>query len=276
MNKPKIPKNLLVIGLIAIAALVLFGGGLGNLFGGGGNQIPQTGGNQGQLGDMFVAESVDQGGCPVGETNRLAANQPIYVGVERSQIPSGTQMFARLYYEGEPVEDAPQITADQSMQTCVWFEFQPVGQAFEPGNYSAEIFVNGNRADAVSFAVDNAQGGAPNSGALAGVELGQAYTAVQVNNAGCPVETADQFFSDEQIFVGFEQSFIPAGTTMFARLLYQGEPVEDTDEIRSERDLESCAWFVFEPVNGFTPGNYEVELYVNGEVVDRLPIQVTE
>lgn len=275
MNIPKIPKNLLVIGLIVIAALVLFGGGLGNLFGGG-NQIPQTGANQGQLGDMFVAEAVDQGGCPVGETNRLAANQPIYVGVERSQIPAGTTMFARLNYEGEPVEDAPQITADQAMQTCVWFEFQPVGQAFEPGNYSAEIFVNGNRAGEVRFAVDNTQSGALNSGALAGVDLGRAYTAVQVNDAGCPVETANQFFTDEQIFVGFEQSYIPAGTTMFARLLFQGEPVEDTDEIRSERDMDTCAWFVFEPVGGFTPGNYEVELYVNGELAERLPIQVTE
>jgi hypothetical protein len=71
-----------------------------------------------------------------------------------------------------------------------------------------------------------------------------------------------------------EESFIPAGTELFARLNYQGSPVEDTDVIRAERDRESCVWFIFEPQRGFNQGNYTVELFVNGQRVDSLPLQV--
>jgi hypothetical protein len=263
--------------IIALVAVCVIGaslfGGLGNLFGGGDRNSTsrQPGAAGGQLqSQMFVSDQVDNQGCPVGGASTFDNDRPIYAGLERTNIPRGTEIFARLYRDGRPVEDAPAITADREMNTCVWFEFSPsAGQSFEPGNYTAEIIVNGNRAGQVAFDVSGS--GIANTGR---VELGRLVTTTQVNSDGCPTDDVDTFFSDEPIYLSVEESFIPAGTELFARLNYQGSPVEDTDVIRAERDRESCVWFIFEPQRGFNQGNYTVELFVNGQRVDSLPLQV--
>ena len=99
-------------------------------------------------------------------------------------------------------------------------------------------------------------------------------TTTNVTQDGCPTDDVEEFYTDEAMYISVEESFIPAGTELFARLNYEGQPVEDTDVIRAERDRESCVWFMFEPVGGFDPGNYSVELYVNGSLVESLPVYV--
>jgi hypothetical protein len=64
---------------------------------------------------------------------------------------------------------------------------------------------------------------------------------------------------------------------MFARLLYQGQPLEDTQPITANRDTQGCIWFVFEPSSqssGFQSGSYQAEVYANGQLVDSLPFDV--
>ncbi len=276
------PKNLkspgCMIGLLIAGALVLllFGGSLGNLFGGGGNNdVPVTGGglpsgSRGDLGRMFVADQVTNDGCPATQSSRFSANDPVFVGLERSDLPRGTSVFARLYQDGQAIEDTNEIVADRAMNnTCVWFAFEPRGGGFDPGEYTAEIIVNGNPVDRVGFDI----GGT--GYASANVELGQMYTATGVTQSGCPVDDVDRFYGDEAVYVALDNSYIPAGTEVFARLLYEGQPVEDTDAIVADRDLRSCVWFAFEPRGrGFDPGNYEAQIYVNGQRADSLDFTV--
>jgi hypothetical protein len=176
----------------------------------------------------------------------------------------------RLYRDDQPLEDSPPIRADSEMNTCVWFEFRPSsGQGFDPGNYTVEAIVNGNRAGQLAFGVGGQ--GIANTGSA---ELGRVVTTSSVTSDGCPTGEVREFYTDESIYLSVEESFIPAGTDLFARLNYAGEPVEDTDEIRTERDRESCVWFVFEPRGGFTPGRYTVELFINGSLVESLPVDI--
>lgn len=279
------PKNLkspgCLIGLLIAGALVvlLFGSSIGNLFGGN-NDVPVTGGggipsaNQGNLGQMFVANQVSNDGCPADLSGQFFADDPIFVGLERSDLPRGTSVFARLYQDGQAIEDTNEIVADQAMNdTCVWFAFEPRGGGFDPGEYTAEIIVNGNAVDRASFDVGGT--GAGSAGvADSDVELGQLYTATGVTQSGCPVDDVDRFYADEPVYVAMDESFIPAGTEVFARLLYEGQPVEDTEPIVADRDLRSCVWFAFEPQGGFDPGNYEAQIYVNGQLADRLEFNV--
>lgn len=160
--------RLLIIGLVVLVVLFLLArcamGGLGGLLGGGGGDIVDTRGNAPadttfdsgvRLGNVVTAQGVDRDGCPTDVTGSFRSDDTIYVVAERSVIPAGTTVFARLYRDGQPVEDTNEITADRDMDACVWFQFEDAAAAgFEPGSYEAELLVNGNPSDAASFTVN--------------------------------------------------------------------------------------------------------------------------
>lgn len=106
------------------------------------------------LGDVVAAANVDREGCPSDATTTFDSGDTIYVGVTNSDIPEGTDMFARLYYEGQPLEDTDVITADADY-SCVAFAFEATSGAevLESGSYEAQLFINGNPGDSVSFEV---------------------------------------------------------------------------------------------------------------------------
>jgi hypothetical protein len=106
------------------------------------------------LGTVVASSSIDQEGCPGESTTTFDSGDTIYVGVTDSDIPEGTDMFARLFYEGEPLEDTDVITADADY-SCVAFAFEATSGAevLESGSYEAQLFVNGNPGDSVSFDV---------------------------------------------------------------------------------------------------------------------------
>ena len=107
-----------------------------------------------QLGRVLSASGIDRDGCATDTTSTFESSQPVYVVAEDSSVPRGTTVFVRLYHDGQPIEDAPEITADQDYNnTCINFVFEPEGSNFDPGNYEAEFIINGNNADTVSFEI---------------------------------------------------------------------------------------------------------------------------
>ena len=95
-------------------------------------------------------------GCAVDTTDQFAGTDEVYVVVEDSDIPAGTTVFARLFREGQPLEDADVITADRDYDnTCIYFVFAATDDAgsLEPGVYEAQIIVNGNPGERISFEV---------------------------------------------------------------------------------------------------------------------------
>jgi len=117
-------------------------------------QNPSTSNVDIQLGAPVSASGIDSNGCATGSTSTFSGNQSIYVVAPNSTVPSGTTIYARLSRDNSPIEDAPQITANQDYsQSCINFVFQPTGAAFTPGTYEAQFFVNGNAASSVTFNV---------------------------------------------------------------------------------------------------------------------------
>jgi hypothetical protein len=94
-------------------------------------------------------------GCATDPRASFEPVEPVFVVAEGSDIPAGTSVFVRLYHEGTPIEDAPEITADQDYtNSCVNFIFEPSqGTTFDQGNYQAEFIINGNPANTVDFEV---------------------------------------------------------------------------------------------------------------------------
>jgi hypothetical protein len=158
--------GLVVLGLIVAALFVLprLGGGsevasaptpvpqTGQV--GGANTNPGTQASNVALGTLVAAANVDRDGCPVNTVQNFRPNDNIYVVAPNSAVPAGTSIFVRLYHDGQVLEDAPEIRADQNYNnTCINFVFESVAGGFAPGLYEAEFFVNGNAYDTVRFEV---------------------------------------------------------------------------------------------------------------------------
>lgn len=106
--------------------------------------------------DVVTAEGVGSGNAPVNVTNDFNSSQDfIYVVAEADRIEQGTTMFARWFREGEPFEDSSEVTADQDYQnTYVEFHLENLTDSMEEGDYSVQLFVNGNPAETVEFSVN--------------------------------------------------------------------------------------------------------------------------
>jgi hypothetical protein len=165
MGNLKLNGRTIAIGILVILAVIAVVAILSNQ--GGNTAVTPTSppassfddsGNEGgvQLGNLVTALNIDQNGCPVEPTNSFRRSDDIYVVVEDSDIPQGTTVFARLFREGSPVEDADVITADRDYDnTCIYFAFEATDTAevLEAGDYSAQIIVNGNPGETVNFEV---------------------------------------------------------------------------------------------------------------------------
>jgi len=163
MNNLKLDGRTIIIGIIIIAAVFLLGP---RLFNTGNTQVDlptqsdtdfgTTGlDNNVQIGNVVTTSAVDMNGCPTDARADFEPGEQVYVVAEGSDFPVGTSVFVRLYHEGTPIEDAPEIQADRDYtNSCVNFIFEPTaGQFFDPGMYQAEFIVNGNSADTVNFEV---------------------------------------------------------------------------------------------------------------------------
>jgi hypothetical protein len=166
MKNFKLNTKTIIIGVIIFIAAMFF---LPQILGGDDEDEPNTVSNTSNedeandnntddniaLGEVVSAEGVDRDGCAVDITSDFDTSDSIYIVAESGDFPEGTAIFVRLYRDDSPVEDSPEITADQDYNNaCVNFVFEPeAGEAFDPGDYEAEFYINGNPAESVSFEI---------------------------------------------------------------------------------------------------------------------------
>lgn len=108
------------------------------------------------LGEVVMAEGIGQDNEPINETDSFDSSQDyIYLVVEANRIEEGSTFFARWYRDGEPLEDSSEITADQDYEdTYIEFHLENLDDRFEEGDYSVELFVNGNPMETVEFTIN--------------------------------------------------------------------------------------------------------------------------
>lgn len=142
--------------LLGLAVLVMLGCGLFNSA-----ASERTAENReltqgARFGNVVMAEGIGDRNAPVNVTNTFSDSQDyIYVVAEAEHIDAGTTMFARWLRDGQPFEDSTEITADRDYDnTYVEFHLENLTGQMEPGDYSVQLFVNGNPATEVEFTVD--------------------------------------------------------------------------------------------------------------------------
>lgn len=149
-------RSTIYITILALAALMLAGCGL---FGGAARERQNE--NEAitegaRFGDIVTAEGIGDQNAPIEVTDTFNASQDfIYVVAEADYIEQGTTMFARWSRDGEPFEDSSELTADRDYSdTYVEFHLQNLEDRMEPGDYSVQLFVNGNPVETVDFQVE--------------------------------------------------------------------------------------------------------------------------
>jgi len=109
-----------------------------------------------ELGRIVMAEGIGANNAPVRETDTFNDTQDyIYMVAEADYIESGTTLFARWYRDGEPIEDSSEITANQNYEnTFIEFHLENLQNRMESGDYSVQLFANGNPIDEIEFSVE--------------------------------------------------------------------------------------------------------------------------
>lgn len=107
------------------------------------------------FGQIVTAEGVGANNSPIEVTDTFDSSQDfIYLVAEANYLEAGTTMFARWSYEGEPFEDSTAVTADRDYQdTYVEFHLENLTSDMDEGDYSVQLFVNGNPVETVNFNV---------------------------------------------------------------------------------------------------------------------------
>lgn len=106
---------------------------------------------------LASATGIDQFSCATGETRRFPEDTPIIYVVAVADVTIGTNVFVRLFHNGEEVEETEPIIADQSYDDiCVFFtfEYDPAQGFFRRGEYSAQLFADGQLQETVAFVVE--------------------------------------------------------------------------------------------------------------------------
>lgn len=141
--------------LLIVSALVILGCGLFNSAANDRLEENQEVTQGAVLGEVVTAEGIGAGNAPVEVTDTFSSSQDfIYVVAEANRIEEGTSLFARWFREGEPLEDSTEVVADRDYEdTYVEFHLENLQASMEPGNYSVQLFVNGNPVEEVDFTV---------------------------------------------------------------------------------------------------------------------------
>ena len=108
------------------------------------------------LGQIVTAAQIDPAtNAPVQPTTTFSSAQPvIYAVVQAQRIEPGTSMFARWSRDGQPFEDSDPVKANQLYENrYVEFHLQSTKQQIDPGNYTVQVFVDGNPSQQTSFTV---------------------------------------------------------------------------------------------------------------------------
>lgn len=113
---------------------------------------------------------------------------------------------------------------------------------------------------------------------VSGADLGTAVMARGVGSNNEPIDVTDSFSTSEDvIYCVVPANRIDAGTTFYARWIYQNEPFEDTPTITADKDYsDTYIEFHIEPKDFgvLEKGDYSCKIYVNGNPVQTVEFQV--
>lgn len=146
-------KSRRAVGLLLFLSFFLLACGCGLPFGSRTPANPNLAGAD--FGSVVMAGAIGAENAPQDQRADFRTTDTIiYVVAKVNSVTQGTTVFARWSKEGQPYEDSDSITANQDYRdNYLEFHLQPTQGSFEKGNYSVQIYVNGNPGPKSDFTI---------------------------------------------------------------------------------------------------------------------------
>jgi hypothetical protein len=107
-------------------------------------------------------------------------------------------------------------------------------------------------------------------------QLGVFVAGQTIDADGCPTDATSSFTDVAEFYVGLQASDISRGTTLYTRLVRDGQPLEDSPLLTADRDYtDTCVYFQFTHDSGaFEAGEYEAILFVDQVESARIALSI--
>lgn len=219
---------------------------------------------------VTFATNVDPDGAPLEELSVIPADaNNLFLSVLVSDLEAQTR-FSAYWYEGDQIVDESEVVITQSDGSARWVSlgFQRLEDLNPSAAHSVELRINGQEVESYAFRVG--------TGELAGV-VADSTLALGTNAEGQPVapgDTFDEFAPQIVLVVRVSNNVDPTGmifnaamrrgdTQIALRTPDGGHPNLPEDPEPSNRIIT----FTFVSDARFVPGEYSVDLMINGTEV---------
>lgn len=225
----------------------------------------QIGGGPPAIGEVVVAKSLDADYKPVEPTTSYTTDDKVFsVSVEVQNIEVGNVVEVKFKLNGADY-DTISMTADTAGSGYYGFTLT-AQESHAPGDYTAEVYLNGQLAKTVSFKV--VPSGPP--------ELGAIVSAKGVDENNKPVEPTSVFSPSDVIHISVQVKNLVAGSEVTVKYYYEGQHIESLDTTLTS-DTAGSGYYGFTvspPSDGFPAGNYSAEVYLDGTLTNTVAFSI--
>lgn len=223
--------------------------------------------------EYTLAKEIDpQTYRPIDPTNRFVPNQPyLYLSIRTQEAPANSQLQIEWYYVG--IETF--IFADQELEISgsdtAYFSLSKPDVGWPIGLYKVTIYFNGQLFDTIPFQIVEAT---PYD-----YITSVCMTYDVEDDSFLPIDVTYLFFpSDPEIHVLLDFEDVPSETPFEVCWYYYEDGtryrVAETPTTGSGDD--TIDFWVEAPDGGFWLGEYEAEVYIDGELYTVIPFKVIE
>jgi hypothetical protein len=254
------------------------------------------GGGEPSVETAVMARSLDADYEPVEATGAFDPTDTFYCSVKVTDLEEGSEVMAQWFFGSEFLGEYT-YTAEDGGSGYIGFNLSPA-ETWVAGNYRVEIYLNGELAQVAAFSVVGAE--APPAATAtpvveaptptepapvmetptaSGIDLGaligegelsfsDLFFAAGVTDAGEPVDVATEFSSETVIVYAFASyEGMSDGAQCESVWYLDGEEAVQADFDWSLGESGETWIANIDKDSGLPPGNYQWELYVEGELV---------
>lgn len=204
--------------------------------------------------DVVTAQSLDENYKPVNPTSSYQPEDVISLSVHVENLVVGSTVKVEYKLNGEPYEESS-LAADEAGSGYYGFTLTPTEYGHMPGNYTADVYLDGTLVKTVAFTVAG-----DTKAEILGVVLAKGLT-----EDSAPIDPTNTFLPSEVVNVSVEIKNMVAGSEIHLVYTYEdGQTVEQTSTI----DVTGSGYlgFTFTPsAEGHPTGEYTLEVSLDGE-----------
>lgn len=217
------------------------------------------------VGEVVVAESLSADYQPVNLTSTYTSDDTVIsISVEVQNIVVGSVLEVKYKLNGE---DYDKLTSTAEKDGSGYFGFTlTVENGLLPGDYVADIYLDGQLAKTVTFKVEPS--GPPSIGAV--------VTARTVDENNKPIELTSIYSPNDTFKISVQVKNLIIGSNVTVKYTFEGEYAEDanTSIIAEKAGSGYFSFSLTPPAEGFPVGNYTAEVYLDDTLADTVAFSV--